>query len=57
MTVDPRDDEIARYIDRKADTARRYAKNRPHESEMHDNTARVLDALADEIRMGLAHES
>ena len=53
MTPDPHDAAIARYVDGKADVARRYAQHRPQEAEMHLNTARVLDALGDEIRMGL----
>lgn len=56
MTPDPHDDAIARYIDSKADTARRHAKSKPHEAEVHNHTARVLDALADEVRMGLASD-
>lgn len=54
MTPDPHDAAIARYIDAKADVARRHADRKPHEAEMHRYTARVLDALADEVRMGLA---
>lgn len=51
MTVEPRDAAAAQYIDAKADACRRRASYEDAETHLH--TARVLDALADEIRMGL----
>lgn len=44
----------AKYIDRKADWAREMALNST-EPDFYNHLACVLDALADEIRMGL-HE-
>lgn len=55
MTVTQNDLDVARYIDAKADASRRHAKRDPRLAEMHEHTARVLDALSDEIKMGLHH--
>jgi hypothetical protein len=54
MIVDPVHDAIARYVDAKADVARRKADAYPQDAWTHRQVARVLDNLADEIRMGLA---
>lgn len=56
IVPDPRNAAIARYIDAKADTARRHAKKDLAQADTHNHTARVLDALADEVRMGLAQQ-
>ena len=55
MTVNQNDLDVARYIDGKADASRRHAKRDPRLAEMHEHTARVLDALSDEIKIGLHH--
>ena len=54
IEITPEAAAIAKHIDEKADVARRYAQNRPHEAEVHTQVAHVLDALADEIRTGVA---
>ena len=46
---------VGKYIDRKADWAREMAKNGSTEADFYNHLARCLDALADEIRLGL-HE-
>jgi len=45
---------VGKYIDKKADWARKMAVNST-EPDFYNHIAQVLDALADEIRMGL-HE-
>ena len=55
VTVTQNDLDVASYIDAKADASRRHAKRDPRLAEMHEHTARVLDALSDEIKMGLHH--
>lgn len=46
---------VGMYIDRKADAARAKAKDDMRDLEFYNHIATVLEALADEIRMGL-HE-
>jgi hypothetical protein len=54
--VTEQNNTVGTYIDKKADWAREKAKNGT-DNEFYSHMAQVLDALADEIRMGLHEKS